>query len=301
MAYLLWLLLVVCVLQNTSSWRHYDAIASVCAPSPPMIRNTRIEAMRQKDKVVVETMPTALCYSADKSRPRGCDLIDQSKEKEKAARKLANNIIALPLPCVTSSNCPYDRFQCSKGHIWSAVPGSPVCYQCPDCLSNSYERVALRVNRKLADRVVEVINAKNGTCLNAEVLLTGRVVYKTKLQISCNYGHIWDTEVDRLLCRKTWCRECAIHDRVLGEESFHETAKYFKGTFLGLVDELDGHYITSLANWKCTKGHTFTQTLQNIRRRPNGKRKCSWCPTCRRDYKMNFIWDPKPNDRMNSK
>jgi hypothetical protein len=34
------------------------------------------------------------------------------------------------------------------------------------------------------------------------------------------------------------------------------------------------------ARWRCSEGHVFTQSTNNIRRKAGSARKCSWCPTC---------------------
>lgn len=34
------------------------------------------------------------------------------------------------------------------------------------------------------------------------------------------------------------------------------------------------------ARWRCSEGHVFIQSTNNIRRKAGSARKCSWCPTC---------------------
>jgi hypothetical protein len=239
---------------------------------------------------------TALCYSEKNvERIRGCDMI---KDDKKSVNMLPKRVVKLPpLPCVTSNSCPYDRFKCRKGHIWSSVPGTPVCFQCPFCptkkrVRTAYDRIPLRTNRILSDRVIKFINENNGTCLNAEILLQNKFVHKSKLTVRCNQGHIWDTTVDRLVSHRAWCRECVYARNVLGEQEYHKTATYFRGKFLRLVNPEERYVIGSKGIWQCENGHTFVQSLQNIRRRPGGKRNCSWCSICRSVHGIQFIYNP---------
>ena len=74
---------------------------------------------------------TALCYSSSETpRGRGCGplLVDVHETNTTYV-----NPLNAALPCVTDGECPYLQFRCSRGHVWKAVPGSPVCFHCPIC------------------------------------------------------------------------------------------------------------------------------------------------------------------------
>jgi len=49
--------------------------------------------------------------------------------------------------------------------------------------------------------------------------------------------------------------------------------------------------------WRCAEGHEFIEYVNNIRRSPQSKRKCSWCKKCKKEGYI-FIWD---NDKYKSK
>lgn len=44
-----------------------------------------------------------------------------------------------------------------------------------------------------------------------------------------------------------------------------------------------------VAKWQCERGHVFYQSPNNIRRRPGGARRCSWCPMCTKEGLV-FEW-----------
>jgi len=136
-------------------------------------------------------------------------------------------------------------------------------------------------------------------------------IWKKKLTLRCRNGHEWSSNPTNLLVGKSWCKVCFHDNKRLKIEDFYATAKHFGGTFLGFADDdyrykndnvsttvveirqkatvLSGKVAMRPAVWRCSQGHTFTQSANNIRRSKLSARKCSWCKICRRDG-WTFHW-----------
>jgi hypothetical protein len=73
------------------------------------------ETLQNKNFGYLETTNSALCYESSQFRPRGCEPL---LRKESIKSRYSFNL--LPLPCLSENGhkCPYEKFQCSKGHIW---------------------------------------------------------------------------------------------------------------------------------------------------------------------------------------
>jgi hypothetical protein len=235
----------------------------------------------------------ALCYTGE--RQRGCQTLLNSNTLED---EVLENIQMRSLPCVTDGSCPYSQFRCTKGHLWKAVNGSPVCFHCPVCESS--RKVTGRKQEATAERLLNSLKmhaVNNGGSLVSTSLDSN--TWSSLVSMTCAEGHDWTGKVGNILLNKTGCFQCALIKKRYGEKEMHDTASHFGGTFLGFLDdgnlELNGEseiytkVHTRSASWQCSEGHTFTQIAGNIRRPPGGKRKCSWCKECRRNG-VEFEW-----------
>jgi hypothetical protein len=270
---------------------------------------------------------SALCYP-QMIRPRGCEPLFN-------AEILNQDLFADPrfkqLPCVIDGSCPYAQFKCSRGHIWKAVPGSPVCFHCPIC--KTARKVFSRRRRppltrdQLVQSLDDLVTGAKGTVLSLH--FDKKDKWGSSASIRCESGHEWTGTLRNVLVNKTWCPTCAKNKQKLTEEEMRCTAEKFGGRFLGYVDECDGaksaatqdgefdtgkltsepqsqsqrqsqrhrqrgssmRSLNRKARWMCARGHEFIQYPGNIRRAPGGRRNCSWCPQCKKDG-LKFIWTP---------
>lgn len=185
------------------------------------------------------------------------------------------------LPCVASGECPYVKFRCPAGHVWNAVPGSAVCFQCPRCTATAGTE-ALKRNtppRRTLAELRAVAAARGGRVLELEEGVWSGVA--SRVTCECAVGHTWVASADSLLNLKTWCPTCASGERGLRRRltmaDMHETAKARGGECLS---EAYGGIGTKL-RWRCAAGHEFDQTPNNVRRRARGgSRGASWCGVC---------------------
>jgi hypothetical protein len=243
----------------------------------------------------------ALCYP-NEIRLRGCQtLYNNSSEKSLGEINLQE------LPCVTDGSCPYSQFRCSKGHLWKGINGSPVCFHCPVC--ESARKVYGRKREATAERLLKSLRLYATT--SGDTLLSSTIdggnKWRSLVSLRCSEGHEWTGKVGNILLNKSGCLKCAITKKRYGEEEMHQTAEYFGGEFLGFVPTDDEIGVTNdsssemgaanvsvrvrRALWKCAEGHVFNEIAGNIRRPPQGKRKCSWCKTCRKKG-LQFEWNP---------
>lgn len=227
----------------------------------------------------------APCFQ-ESSRPRGClPLLEEERYTSPF----------MDLPCITDGICPYYKFRCSKGHQWKAVPGSPVCFHCPICkaprqakglLSKLYKK------ERLETRIHNFIQSRSGQLIAYD--LNNKDKWKSNIIIQCSQDHQWTTNPTNLLANNHWCKDCKNSQQKFTIEDMHQTAAHFDGKFLGLVNS-----VTALSNnvslslqtalWVCSRGHKFHSTANNIRRKEGLRRKCSWCPTCRKEG-IEFRW-----------
>lgn len=242
----------------------------------------------------------ALCYP-NETRLRGCQtLYNNSSEKS------LGNINLQQLPCVTDGSCPYSQFRCSKGHLWKGINGSPVCFHCPVC--KSARKVYGRKREATAERLLKSLKlyatSSGDTLLSSSI--DGGNKWSGLVSLRCSEGHEWTGKVGNILLNKSGCLKCAITKKRYGEEEMHQTAEYFGGEFLGFVhtdgsidvindsSEIEAINVSvrvRRALWRCAEGHVFNEIAGNIRRPPQGKRKCSWCKTCRKKG-LQFEWNP---------
>lgn len=147
------------------------------------------------------------------------------------------------------------EWQCSKGHIWRAIPSSiKRGYWCPSCAKN----------RKLKiEDMYEIAKKKDGKCLSNNYINN-----KTKLRWGCSKNHTWEATPDDIK-QGTWCPICARNMK-LKIEDMYKFAKKKGGKCLSKI------YINTETKlqWECNEGHNWWARPNNIR---NGK----WCPQCK--------------------
>lgn len=263
---------------------------------------------------------SALCYPQI-VRPRGCEPLFNA---EVINQDLFSDPRFKQLPCVTDGSCPYAQFRCSRGHVWKAVPGSPVCFHCPVCKAPrkvySRRRKPSPTRDQLLQSLQDFVTESKGTLLS--VNFDEKDKWGSSVVIQCEEGHQWTSNLRNTLANKSWCLTCAINKTKLTEQEMHYTAAQFGGRFLGYIDENNnnetneedeesegemrleakkssrihgsGSSVKSLnrkALWMCARGHEFVQYPGNIRRAPGGRRKCSWCRQCKKDG-LKFVWTP---------
>lgn len=93
-------------------------------------------------------------------------------------------------------------------------------------------------------------------------------------------------KVNNLIVGNNWCSKCR-------EVDYDYTAANFGGKFLGLSNNNNSSNLPKRrrpALWQCSEGHEFIEYVNNIRRSPQSKRKCSWCKICKKNGKT-FIWE----------
>lgn len=243
----------------------------------------------------------ALCYP-NETRLRGCQTLYNN-----SSVKSLGDLNLQELPCVTDGSCPYSQFRCSKGHLWKGINGSPVCFHCPVC--ESARKVYGRKREATAERLLKSLRLYATT--SGDTLLSSTIdggnKWSSLVSLRCSEGHDWTGKVGNILLNKSGCLKCAITKKRYGEEEMHQTASHFGGEFLGFVQNDQNIDITNdnssemgainvsvrvrRALWKCAEGHVFNEIAGNIRRPPQGKRKCSWCKTCRKKG-LQFEWNP---------
>jgi hypothetical protein len=88
------------------------------------------------------------------------------------------------------------RWQCSKGHIWEAIPDSiKHGHWCPYCAG---------LAKLTIEEMQELARQKKGKCLSKVY-----VNNKTKLKWQCSEKHIWDATPHKIK-QGRWCPTCAI-------------------------------------------------------------------------------------------
>eukprot|EP01041_Mallomonas_annulata_P004116 gene4116-8182_t len=231
----------------------------------------------------------ALCQPM---RPRGCEpLLTNSFQ-----------VNLTTLPCVTSGSCPYIRFRCTKGHEWKASPGTPVCFHCPICKQPRKVYGTKEIRIKSAHDLVMSIEShckERGGDSNTSSIQR----ISSTSTFTCDKGHSWKSTVNNIINRNSWCPICNKISKRLNLQDLHDTAKYFQGEYIGIVSDTTklqnqnlfesnvSVSITQLLHkWRCQYGHEFIQRPNNIRRNMYSKRKCSWCPSCRKNG-LKFNWD----------
>lgn len=263
---------------------------------------------RTKEQGNFNSSSAALCYP-NQVRPRGCEFLLYDKSKETAA--LTNSRFSAEslgkLPCVTGGSCPFVRFSCSNGHEWNALPGSPVCFQCPRCpkdkayLRQIFGFPSKKTKNKAAASTNDVMkkltahaDAKGGRCLiDTSAPLSLSLKWKDSVRFQCADGHRWSTTVSNVIAKRSWCRICEEKKRA-PPDFMDSTAHHFSGRFLeyvsssvsGVDDETDAAIDASaaaIANSTNTQSSTLKTALNlpepaapKLRTQPRSLRLALW-------------------------
>ena len=270
-------------------------------------RNVQRTIMRRRfvntNRIFKSDNRVAAIAVCDSSRISGCEPL----LRESGITRYNSSAALTELPCVTDGMCPFIKFRCSRGHEWKAAPGSPVCMHCPICDSkriSGKKRDSDFAKSKIRKELKIYISSRGGQLISKPMEVTS---HNTHVKIRCRHLHEWECSVGNLLLLNTWCAACHADSMRLSIEELERTAQHFNGTFLGKAtvyspddvnwggnirvggDETKCKYEYS---WKCSLGHEFRMHPNNIRRKTGGKRKCSWCPQCKKELGIQFIWNP---------
>ena len=149
------------------------------------------------------------------------------------------------------------KFECSKGHIWQAIPKSIIVRGswCPDCAPTKKGTI---------NEMREIAKSRGGKCLSDSYVNSA-----TKLKWKCNEGHIWLAKPIDIKHGKTWCPTCSGNTPRSIEE-MQEIAESRGGKCIS------DSYVNSSTKlkWQCYEGHTWFATPNNI------KSKGTWCGKC---------------------
>jgi len=151
------------------------------------------------------------------------------------------------------------KWQCSKGHVWEAVPTS-VKY-------GRWCMVCARKPKGMICEMREVAISRGGKCLSKRYINSF-----TKLKWMCKKGHIWMAP-PKSVKHGHWCQTCAIW-KLTGHEqiTIMETRKMAEERGGVCVSEKYVNAHTKL-RWQCKNGHEWEMT-------PNNVRSGQWCPKC---------------------
>lgn len=161
-----------------------------------------------------------------------------------------------------NSNTPL-KWECDKGHIWRAVPGSIQRGSwCPKCAGRFKGNEALQQLQRIAE-------ARGGECL-AERYDKGSV----NLLWRCAEGHEWWAAAQNIR-GGSWCHECAkktMGPKRMGLDVCHAAAASHGGECLSDI------YVNTdtKMQWKCGDcGHVWDAIPYTV------VRLGTWCPKCK--------------------
>ncbi|MBI4946887.1 MAG: hypothetical protein HY840_10875 [Bacteroidetes bacterium] len=97
------------------------------------------------------------------------------------------------------------KWQCAKGHVWQATPGSIVNQKtwCAVCA-----RKKMRKSTHSIEEMHRIAKQRKGRCLSKKYINVD-----TPLKWKCARGHIWNTIPFSILHRGSWCKQCRYIDR----------------------------------------------------------------------------------------
>lgn len=103
-----------------------------------------------------------------------------------------------------TDNRTYLSWQCEKGHIWKAPPGTiKKGSWCKRCATKKVNDDLYEANRKNKLKLIKKISKeKGGECLSSKVEHAC-----SKLQFKCHFGHTWEASALSIL-NGTWCPYC---------------------------------------------------------------------------------------------
>jgi len=155
------------------------------------------------------------------------------------------------------------KWQCSKGHVWSAEP-SNIMHNGTWC-GHCYGRYKLRLSdiKKLAA-------SKGGKCLSSEYINK-----EAKLKWQCAEGHIWKVSSGNVR-QGAWCRICSMKQNGLNRRKhsiagLNKIVKAKGGKCLSGEKEFLNQY--SRLTWQCAQGHKWQAASKSII-------KGRWCRKC---------------------
>ena len=108
---------------------------------------------------------------------------------------------------------------------------------------------------------------------------------RTPLVWRCGKGHSWMATAGNVRSANSWCPECARLAKKGSIEQMREMARKLGGRCLS--EEYISEHVK--LKWQCEKGHVFYMAPNNIRRRPDGKRKPSWCKICAKERRASRV------------
>ncbi len=147
------------------------------------------------------------------------------------------------------------RWQCSRGHVWNAIPYSIKSMKtwCPVCAGT---------NKGCIEDMQKLAESKGGKCLSKKYFDN-----KTKLKWQCSEGHIWSSAPSNVTSG-AWCPYCA-KNKPATLKDIQILAKTLGGKCLS------NKYLNNRAKlkWKCSNGHIWENSPSHIK---SGQ----WCPIC---------------------
>lgn len=152
------------------------------------------------------------------------------------------------------------QFKCKEGHVWwttsSVILKGHWCNICSSNRAGDFSRDDIEIFKN-------IIEKKGGKCLTEKY-----VNQQTRILIECDKGHQWYAHPGNLKNRGDWCRIC-------NGSAPHELQDIIKLAESRGGECLSENYKNDMTKvlWKCSEGHTWEATPNNIKR---GK----WCPTC---------------------
>lgn len=157
-----------------------------------------------------------------------------------------------------SSNEPL-LWRCSRGHEWKARP-LDIKHKnswCPHCA---------HVARLSIDDAISAAHDHGGECLSKEYVNSA-----SPLIWQCEKGHVWKNSLSGVRTNNQWCPYCAGKAK-LTIDLMREIAESRGGKCLS------EEYINSATKltWRCTYGHEWMATPDNVKNRG------TWCPKCSR-------------------
>jgi hypothetical protein len=149
------------------------------------------------------------------------------------------------------------KIKCENNHIWETKPYYITTSKswCPFCSKN----------RKLTQDYVEnFIQNKKG------ILLSPYSNLREKIDIKCQFGHVWTTVAGNIINSNAWCPTC-VRCRKYSLDDMYELAKTRGGKCLSEI------YVNSHTKikWQCKFEHTFFTRPSDVRN------SYQWCPTCK--------------------
>lgn len=165
------------------------------------------------------------------------------------------------------------KWQCSKGHIWFAMPSNIEAGRwCPTCAKNTNDEK----QRIYSVGMLQKYAAKLGGKLISKEYKN--IQYPLKWQ--CKEKHIWDSSWSNVFTKELWCPTCRIKERELSNlQKYQQLAQENNGKLLSkkFID------IKTELKWQCENGHTWLARPINIK---DGY----WCLECAKENAKNELF-----------